>query len=151
MANAPVSFTLTGPGSLDATSVSTDSNGEAIVTYAPPPGGAGGSAKIDATIGTGAAAKTDSVTLTVVPTNIVVSVSPSSVTLGPGQTTQFSATVSGTSNTGVTWIQTGGGITQTGFYTAGATAGHLHRHGAERRRPHRDGKRHRDDHGAGDR
>ena len=51
---------------------------------------------------------------------ITVSISPSSVTLGPGGTQQFSATVSGTSNTAVTWSLSSpvGSVSTTGLYTA---------------------------------
>lgn len=56
-----------------------------------------------------------------------VTVSPGEVTLAPSETQQFSATVTGTSNTAVTWSvdpQTGGGsITPTGLYTAPTTVG----------------------------
>lgn len=56
-----------------------------------------------------------------------ITVSPGEVTLAPGGTQQFSATVTGLSNTAVTWSvdpQTGGGdITSDGFYTAPETDG----------------------------
>ena len=52
-----------------------------------------------------------------------VSVSPASVSLQSGATQQFTAT----DNAGlaVSWSATGGTITSTGFYTAGATAGNF--------------------------
>lgn len=52
--------------------------------------------------------------------SISVSVSPSSVTLGPGGSQQFTASVSGTSNTAVTWSLSSstGKISSTGLYTA---------------------------------
>lgn len=49
---------------------------------------------------------------------ITVTVSPTFVTLPPGGTQQFSAVVTGTSNTAVTWATTGGTISSNGFYTA---------------------------------
>lgn len=63
-------------------------------------------------------------------TPIQVSVSPPSATVAPSATQQFSATVSGTSNTAVTWSvnslpggnSTVGTISATGLYTAPATA-----------------------------
>ncbi|MBZ5602288.1 MAG: hypothetical protein LAO79_08280 [Acidobacteriia bacterium] len=58
-----------------------------------------------------------------VPQPVQVSVSPSAITLAPGQTQQFTATVTGTSNTAVTWVATGGTITSAGLYTAGSSAG----------------------------
>jgi hypothetical protein len=50
--------------------------------------------------------------------NVKVSVSPASVTLVSDQKQQFTATVSGTSNTGVTWSTTAGAVDGNGLYTA---------------------------------
>ncbi len=44
-------------------------------------------------------------------------------TVGEGESTTFTATVSNTSNKSVTWTATGGTITSTGVYTAPTTAG----------------------------
>lgn len=60
---------------------------------------------------------------------VSISISPTSATVVSGQTTQFSTTVQGTSNTGVAWFVAGvqggnssvGLISQTGVYTAPAT------------------------------
>jgi hypothetical protein len=49
---------------------------------------------------------------------IAVSVSPSSRTLQSGQSLQFSANVTGTTNTGVTWSAAMGSVTTSGLYTA---------------------------------
>ncbi|HUL16247.1 MAG TPA: Ig-like domain-containing protein [Terriglobales bacterium] len=57
--------------------------------------------------------------------NVTVSVSPSSATLSTGGTQQFTANVSGTSNTGVTWTASGGMISSSGFYTAGSAGGNF--------------------------
>lgn len=61
--------------------------------------------------------------------SIVVSISPSSVTLNTGQTQQFTAAVTGTANTAVTWQVNGiiGGLStygyiSTGLYTAPSQA-----------------------------
>jgi hypothetical protein len=62
------------------------------------------------------------------PTSISVSVSPSSAALHIGASTQFSASVSGTTNTAVTWLVNGtqsgnstvGTISSSGLYTAPA-------------------------------
>jgi hypothetical protein len=51
---------------------------------------------------------------------INVSISPASVTLASGHTQQFTATVTGTSNTAVTWTASAGSIDATGLYTAPA-------------------------------
>jgi len=54
------------------------------------------------------------------PTTVAVSVSPSSLSLGPSGTQQFAATVTGTSNTAVTWSLSPsvGSISSMGLYTA---------------------------------
>ena len=54
--------------------------------------------------------------------NVQVTVSPTTVTLAPGSSRTFAATVTGTSNTQVTWTASGGTINN-GGYTAPATAG----------------------------
>ncbi len=63
------------------------------------------------------------VTVTAAPPTVSVSISPASASLNPGQTKQFSATVTGSSNTSVTWTATGGTISSAGLYTAGQTPG----------------------------
>jgi hypothetical protein len=54
---------------------------------------------------------------------VAVSISPASISIPVNTTKQFAATVSGTTNTDVTWSCTGGTISQTGLYTAPGTAG----------------------------
>ena len=54
---------------------------------------------------------------------VKVSISPVSATLPPSGTQQFTATVSGSRNDGVTWSATGGNVSSTGLYTAPATSG----------------------------
>ena len=61
--------------------------------------------------------------VTIQPASVTVTVSPASATLEPGQTQPFTATVTGSSNTGVTWTATGGTISNSGLFTAGAAAG----------------------------
>ncbi len=69
-------------------------------------------------------AKSASATVTVTaPATVSVSVSPASAALVTGGRQQFTATVSGTSNTSVTWTATAGTISSAGLYTAPATAG----------------------------
>lgn len=56
------------------------------------------------------------------PAQIVVTVSPQAVSVPVGQNQTFTATVTGTSNTAVTWSVVGGGtITTAGVYTAPST------------------------------
>src|SRR6185312_10607977 len=60
------------------------------------------------------------------PAPVSVSIGPSNASLLPNGTTAFTATVSNTSNTGVTWTATGGTISGTGnsiTYTAPASTG----------------------------
>ena len=52
--------------------------------------------------------------------NVKISLSPTSVTLLSHQKHQFTATVSGTSNTGVTWSAAAGSVDVNGVYTAPA-------------------------------
>jgi hypothetical protein len=52
-----------------------------------------------------------------------VSLLPAAATLAPGGTQQFIATVTGTTNTNVTWTATGGTISTTGKYVAGTSGG----------------------------
>jgi hypothetical protein len=62
------------------------------------------------------------VTVTATPV-VAVSVSPGSASLLTGGTRQFAATITGTSNTAVTWSTTGGTVSTNGLYTAPPTAG----------------------------
>ena len=64
-----------------------------------------------------------SLTLTANTPVVAVSVTPTSATVSQGATQAFAATVTGSSNTSVTWTCTGGTITSTGVFTAGTTSG----------------------------
>jgi Putative Ig domain len=57
--------------------------------------------------------------------NVKVSVSPASANLNSSDTAQFNATVSGTSNTGVTWSASAGTISKSGLFTAPAVTSQL--------------------------
>jgi hypothetical protein len=68
--------------------------------------------------------KSASATVTVSqPTQVSISVSPGTASLQGGGQQQFTAMISGTSNTAVTWTASGGTITTSGLYTAPTTAG----------------------------
>ena len=54
---------------------------------------------------------------------IAVSISPTTATVQTGATYQFTASVTGSTNTAVTWSTTGGSVSTSGLYTAPATAG----------------------------
>ncbi len=57
------------------------------------------------------------------PTTVSLTLSPSTASLQPGQQAQFTATVSGTSNSAVNWAVSGGTISSTGMYKAPSAAG----------------------------
>jgi len=64
---------------------------------------------------------TASVTIAAAPSGVMIS--PLTPTTFTGGTQQFTATVTGLSNTSVNWTATGGSISISGLYTAGSTAG----------------------------
>jgi hypothetical protein len=64
------------------------------------------------------ATKWASATVSITANAVTVSISPTSATLGSGGTQQFSAAVSNTSNTSVTWSATAGTVSSSGLYTA---------------------------------
>jgi hypothetical protein len=57
------------------------------------------------------------------PTQLSISVSPSALSLSTGGQKQFTASVSGSSNTAVSWAASGGTVTSGGLYTAPSSAG----------------------------
>jgi len=63
------------------------------------------------------------VTIPSVQVSVSVGVSPTSITIQPNGTQQFTATVTGAANTSVTWTATGGTVSSAGLYAAGATTG----------------------------
>jgi len=67
--------------------------------------------------------KSASATVTVSAPVVAVSISPGSASLSTSATQQFTATVTGSSNTAVTWSATGGTVTTGGLYTAPSAAG----------------------------
>ena len=64
-----------------------------------------------------------SVTVSQPAVSVSISVSPTAASLNTGAQQQFTAYVSGTSNTAVTWSTTGGTVSTSGLYTAPSTAG----------------------------
>jgi hypothetical protein len=70
------------------------------------------------------ATRSASAAITITPPQPVsVSVSPSGATVFTGGTQQFTATVNNATNTAVTWTATGGTISSSGLFTAGAATG----------------------------
>ncbi|PYT09041.1 MAG: hypothetical protein DMF60_03375 [Acidobacteria bacterium] len=63
-----------------------------------------------------------SVMISILNIGAVVSISPSKASVATGTTSQFTALVTGSSDT-ITWSATGGSVTSAGLYTAPATAG----------------------------
>ena len=87
-----------------------------------------GTFRVIATQQGGTRADTATVTITpAAPTLMAVEVAPANVSLAPGAAQQFSAigrmSDNSTSGVTVTWSATGGTVTGSGAYTAGATAG----------------------------
>jgi hypothetical protein len=117
MAGATVTLSAS-KGSLGASSVVTNADGEAVVDYTAPNDGST-SASITADFGDAQ----DVLPLTIGQPTPQISISPTSATVTTGGTRQFTATVTNVSNTAVTWSATGGTVSATGLYTAGATPG----------------------------
>jgi len=67
--------------------------------------------------------KSASATVIVTAAVVAVAINPTSAALATGATQQFTATVTGSSNTAVTWTATGGTVSSSGLYTAPTTAG----------------------------
>jgi hypothetical protein len=59
------------------------------------------------------------------PQAVSLTINPSSASIQAGAAQQFSAHISGASNTSVNWTATGGTISSTGLYTASTTAGNF--------------------------
>ena len=66
---------------------------------------------------------TATVTVTTTPVPIGISITPLLASLTAGGTQQFTATVTGTTNTSVTWSASGGTVSSTGLYTAPSSPG----------------------------
>jgi hypothetical protein len=126
--NTAVTWSLSGAGCSGSACGSISSSGLSAVYSAPlvAPSPAGVSV-----IATSVADSSKSATAVVtVASGIVVTVSPSSASLATGATQQFSASVTGTSNTAATWTVKGSGcagaacgtIGSTGLYTAPSSA-----------------------------
>ena len=58
------------------------------------------------------------ITVTTTPAPVAVTITPGSAAVQVGKTQQFSASVTGSSNTAVTWSASGGTISASGLYTA---------------------------------
>ena len=67
--------------------------------------------------------KSASATVTVTATTVAVSISPTSGSVSTGGTLQLTASVTGTSNTAVSWAASAGVVSSLGLYTAPGTTG----------------------------
>jgi len=95
-----------------------------VVTYTAP--AVAGTYTVTATSGDGTASAFATITVTNPPPPETISISPATLSINTGASTTFTATIGGTSNTGVIWTATAGTVTgtsTTASYTAPATAG----------------------------
>lgn len=136
VAVAPVTAALLAGGQQQFAAAVTGTGNTAVIWSVQESGGgtvsASGLYTAPATAGTfhvratSVADPTKSASATVSVTAVSVAISPTSASVVVGNTRQFSATVSGTSNTAVTWAvqESGGGtVSASGLYTAPGTAG----------------------------
>jgi len=80
-------------------------------------------AKVTDSAATPATVTSSTATLSIATQTVNVSITPGSASLATGATQQFTASVTGSSNTAVTWTATGGSVSAAGLYTAPSTAG----------------------------
>ena len=109
--NTAVAWALSGPGCTGSSCGALASSALTAVYAAPSVAPSPPSVSVVAT-SVADPTKSASATLTIVP-NILIDVVPANVSVTAGATEQFSAAVSGTSNTAVTWIVTGANCTGT--------------------------------------
>lgn len=122
MVNGTVTYTLAGVGSLSASSGTTDANGETEVDYTAPSDNHPATAGITASFDDGTGPVVGFAKITIKP-DVKVVVTPATIQLSAGGTTQFSATVTGVNDSSVTWSKSGGTIDQSGLYTAPQSPG----------------------------
>ncbi len=119
-------LTLGGAGSSTTTADSSGNytfSGLTSGTYSVTPSKSGYAFSPVAQSATISGANVANVNFTVSVASIAVSLSPAAVSLLTGGTQQFTATVTGTTNTTVTWTSTGGAVTSKGLFTAPSTTG----------------------------
>ena len=134
-----MSLTVGGTAVLTATVVPPNATNQELTWTVSPPAGvvllvgggairtvtglAAGNATVTVKTQDGTKAATCAVTVTGGQGGVSVAVSPKTATLAPGGAQAFTATVTGSANTAVAWIASGGAITQGGAYTAPAAEG----------------------------
>jgi hypothetical protein len=87
---------------------------------------AAGTAHITVADNTGEADSAQATVTVSAPTSIQVSISPDSATASAGETLRFTATVTGSADTGIVWSADNGSISQDGAWTAPSTGGTFH-------------------------
>lgn len=117
---AGVLFTATVTGSANTGVIWSATGGAITTTGFYTAGNTPGEYSVTAT---SVADPTKSASATVTIPGVQVVISPTFAEVDAGATRQFSATVTGAANTGVTWSASGGTITGTGLYAAGNTPG----------------------------
>lgn len=85
-------------------------------------GGGGGSSSGSTATTTGSNGNPSNTTTTIPQSAASVTISPATLTMAAGATQQFSAAVTGVTNTAITWTASAGAITATGLFTAPPSA-----------------------------
>ncbi len=114
-----IGVTSTAPATVSTPVSITVAAGATTAQFAAQISSATSSTSVQISASLGSVTKTCTISISPAPVT-AVSVTPATVTLGPGATQQFTATVSGASNTSVTWSLSSatGTISSTGLYTA---------------------------------
>jgi hypothetical protein len=116
-------FTATVNGTHDTAVTWTASGGTVTSSGLYTASSAAGTYKVTATSVANSDKSASAVVTVSQPIQVSISVSPTTASLASGGNQQFTAYVSGTSNTAVTWSATGGTITTGGLYVAPSAAG----------------------------
>jgi hypothetical protein len=121
VAGQVITFSLSGPGSLSASSATTNAQGEAEVSYFA--SATAGQVTVTATISEDGHDFTSSNVITV-DADVEVSIDPTTVILATNQQQQFTALLTGASDPSVTWSMScaGGSISTAGLFLAPSTA-----------------------------
>lgn len=119
MPDVPVTLTLDGPGTLDATTVTTGGEGFGEANYTAPHDLGTTRVRAEATIGGQVLTATGLITTT----GVILEIDPDVAIVDTGREVEFTAQLRG-STAGVTWAVSGGGsIDASGLFTAGDEPG----------------------------
>lgn len=114
-----VTFSVAGNGAVSPTTRVTDAGGAAGATYTA--ASVGGDATVTASLEDDPGVTRSASIAITVSGGIDVSVTPAAAIIAPGAQATFVASVTGTTDTAVTWSASCGSITATGLYTAPAS------------------------------